>query len=178
MRKFSFLLAVIAIVLAILACNLPSGNPDQQGTDAILTAAALTVQAELGNGTSATPTFTPLAPFPTSPLPTFAPPTLPPASPTSSCDNAQFITDVTYPDNTVVTPSTNFTKTWRLKNTGTCSWTPSYAVVYFLFARATHNPVCEMLSHWNRQVVRDLAPVFASIQPLGGAHLEGLGIML
>jgi DNA-binding FadR family transcriptional regulator len=45
-------------------------------------------------------------------------------------------------------------------------------------ARATHNPVCEMLSHWNRQVVRDLAPVFASIQPLGGAHLEGLGIML
>jgi DNA-binding FadR family transcriptional regulator len=45
-------------------------------------------------------------------------------------------------------------------------------------ARATHNPVCEMLSHWNRQVVRELGPVFAAIQPLGGAHLEGLGIML
>jgi hypothetical protein len=24
-----------------------------------------------------------------------------------------------------------FTKTWRLKNTGTCSWTPAYAVVFF-----------------------------------------------
>lgn len=133
MRKFSLLLAGIAVISAILACNLPSGNPDQQGSDAIMTAAALTVQAQLGNIPSVTPTFTSVpAPFPTVPLPTFAPPTLPPSpTPTSNCDNAQFITDVTYPDNTVVAPSTNFTKTWRLKNIGTCSWTPSYAVVFF-----------------------------------------------
>ncbi len=133
MRKFSLLLAGMAVISAILACNLPSGNPDQQGSDAIMTAAALTVQAQLGNIPSATPTFTSVpAPFPTVPLPTFAPPTLPPSpTPTSNCDNAQFITDVTYPDNTVVAPSTNFTKTWRLKNIGTCSWTPSYAVVFF-----------------------------------------------
>lgn len=57
-------------------------------------------------------------------------------------------------------------------------YTEATAEWSFALARATHNPVCEMLSHWNRQVVRDLAPVFASIQPLGGAHLEGLGIML
>lgn len=133
MRKFSRVLAGFAvIILASLACNLPSGNPDQQGSSAVMTAAALTVQAQLTNVPPATPTFTSVAPPPASPLPTFAPPTLPPSpTPTSNCDNAQFIIDVTYPDNTVIAPSTNFTKTWRLKNVGTCSWTPSYAVVFF-----------------------------------------------
>ncbi|MBI3739709.1 MAG: hypothetical protein HY258_11730, partial [Chloroflexi bacterium] len=133
MRKISHLLAGIAVISAILACNLPSSNPDQQGSDAVMTAAALTVQAQLAQVPSATPTFTSVpGPFPTVPLPTFAPPTLPPpATATSNCDNAQFITDVTYPDNTVIAPSTSFTKTWRLKNIGTCSWTPSYAVVFF-----------------------------------------------
>jgi len=42
----------------------------------------------------------------------------------------QFVTDVTIPDGTVVTPGQNFTKTWRLKNIGTCAWTPSYTVVF------------------------------------------------
>ncbi len=45
-------------------------------------------------------------------------------------------------------------------------------------AEAAHNPVCVMLSHWNRQVVRELMPVFAAIQPLGGTHLDGLAIMV
>ena len=29
-----------------------------------------------------------------------------------------------------MTPNQAFTKTWRLKNTGTCTWTPAYAVVF------------------------------------------------
>jgi len=37
---------------------------------------------------------------------------------------------VTVPDDTVFSPNQTFTKTWRLKNTGTCSWTPSYAVAF------------------------------------------------
>jgi hypothetical protein len=38
---------------------------------------------------------------------------------------------VTIPDDTVMTQGQTFTKTWRLKNVGTCSWTPSYAVIFF-----------------------------------------------
>jgi len=49
---------------------------------------------------------------------------------TSDCDNADFVTDVTIPDGTVLDPGETFTKTWRLKNAGTCSWTPSYAIVF------------------------------------------------
>lgn len=48
----------------------------------------------------------------------------------SICNWAQFVTDVTVPDNTVETPSTTFTKTWRLKNIGTCTWTTSYSLVF------------------------------------------------
>jgi hypothetical protein len=55
-------------------------------------------------------------------------PTSPPA--TESCDVAQFIDDVTIPDGTTLEPNETFTKTWRLKNVGTCSWTTSYAVVF------------------------------------------------
>jgi hypothetical protein len=42
----------------------------------------------------------------------------------------QFITDVTIPDGTVMTPGQTFTKTWRLRNAGTCTWTTSYATVF------------------------------------------------
>ena len=69
-----------------------------------------------------------------------APPTVTPGGPTitpgpvtvppSACDRAQFIADVTIPDRTVVNPGATFTKTWRLKNVGTCAWNTSYQLVF------------------------------------------------
>ena len=56
MRKNHIVLAVAVIISAMLACNLPSNNSNQQNPSAILTAAALTVQAQLA--TSA-PTISP-----------------------------------------------------------------------------------------------------------------------
>jgi Ig-like domain from next to BRCA1 gene len=130
MRRFRSILAGTAIIAAMLACNLPSG---QQDPAAVMTAAALTVQAVLSPtvpSSAATATFTPAA-FPTVPPPTATVPTLPPAaSSTPNCDNASFVTDVTYPDGTVVSAGDSFTKTWRFRNIGNCSWTPSYALVY------------------------------------------------
>jgi hypothetical protein len=46
------------------------------------------------------------------------------------CDAAQFVADVTVSDGTVFAPGTAFKKTWRLKNTGTCTWTTAYSLVY------------------------------------------------
>jgi hypothetical protein len=46
------------------------------------------------------------------------------------CDDSQFIEDVTIPDGTVVKPGEEFKKTWRIKNTGICSWTTKYAIGY------------------------------------------------
>ena len=41
-------------------------------------------------------------------------------------DVSAYAGDVTIPDGTVLAPGTHFTKTWRIKNAGTTSWTPSY----------------------------------------------------
>jgi len=38
-------------------------------------------------------------------------------------DAAILVEDVNYPDNTVVPAGEKFTKTWKLKNAGTCKWT-------------------------------------------------------
>ncbi len=46
------------------------------------------------------------------------------------CDNAVFITDVTFPDFAEVVGGAPFTKTWRVKNTGPCTWDPNYRLVF------------------------------------------------
>ena len=70
------------------------------------------------------PTPTPIVP--TSTVPTNTP--VPTAG--AGCDRAQFISDVSVPDGTSFAPNASFSKTWRLKNVGTCTWTTSYSVVF------------------------------------------------
>jgi len=56
--------------------------------------------------------------------------------------------DITVPDGTVMAPGEGFTKTWRLENAGTCTWTRQYTVVFFsgnsLNAFQTHNLLQEV----------------------------------
>jgi hypothetical protein len=46
------------------------------------------------------------------------------------CDNAKFVSDVSVPDGTRFAPGTRFIKTWRLRNTGTCTWTSDYSIFF------------------------------------------------
>lgn len=62
---------------------------------------------------------------------TLTPGPITPTVPPSSCDKVQFIADVTVPDGTTFAPGATFTKTWRLKNIGSCGWTTSYQLVFF-----------------------------------------------
>lgn len=125
---------LLSLLMGVSACNLPSNTTPTQGADIALTSAAQTVaanmtQAAILNPPTIPPTST--LGFPTSTLAiatTSVPPTT--AVPTQTCDVAQFIDDVTIPDGTVLEPNETFTKTWRLKNNGTCSWTTSYAIVF------------------------------------------------
>ena len=50
-------------------------------------------------------------------------------------DSASFVLDVTIPDNTNLDPGKSFTKTWRIKNTGTCTWNEEYSLVFALNER-------------------------------------------
>ncbi|MHB8819444.1 MAG: NBR1-Ig-like domain-containing protein [Bellilinea sp.] len=46
------------------------------------------------------------------------------------CNSAGFVKDVSIPDNTELAAGAKFTKTWRLVNSGTCTWTTDYDVVF------------------------------------------------
>ena len=55
---------------------------------------------------------------------------VPPIPPSSTCDKGAFVSDVTIPDGTVMAPGSAFTKTWRIRNVGSCTWTTDYALVF------------------------------------------------
>jgi Ig-like domain-containing protein len=71
----------------------------------------------------AVPTITPQSDI--TAVPTIS--TLPPGT---GCDRATFVSDVTAPDGTDFTPGQAFTKTWRFRNTGTCTWNTNYSLVF------------------------------------------------
>jgi hypothetical protein len=127
----------VAVSLLLAACNLPKGTPNAAATiQAVYTAQANTVATlQAQSGVTATPGSLPTITFPTLPaftaVPTLTPkaPTAP-ASTTTYCDWAAYVTDVSVPDGTIFAPGTQFTKTWRLQNIGTCSWTSSYVLVF------------------------------------------------
>lgn len=54
----------------------------------------------------------------------------PPAGDPGCVDQAAYVADVTIPDNTPLTPGTPFVKTWRVRNTGTCTWSANYTLVF------------------------------------------------
>ena len=58
-------------------------------------------------------------------------PPSPTETPAPACtDQAQFVRDVTVSDGTLFEPGESFTKTWRLRNSGTCTWSKDYALVH------------------------------------------------
>lgn len=47
-----------------------------------------------------------------------------------ACDDSAFVTDVSVPDGTTVKAGQPFTKTWRISNTGTCTWTDGFRLAF------------------------------------------------
>jgi hypothetical protein len=138
MKRSTRLVAASAVLLVLLAgCNFPGFQESRQ--DPVATSAAATIEASLELTRTAAivapPTLPPTIVIPpTEPAvtPTPVPPTAVPATntPSTPCNAATFVSDVTYPDDTSVVVNTNFTKTWRLKNVGTCTWTSGYKLVF------------------------------------------------
>lgn len=46
------------------------------------------------------------------------------------CNALEFLGDVTVPDGTTITAGEEFIKTWKVKNTGSCTWTKGYTVIF------------------------------------------------
>jgi hypothetical protein len=140
-KKRSFLLMVILGMGVLASCNLPnSTTPTIVGPDALRTVAAKTVDAMatqlILNPTLPPDNSTPAADTSATPGPasTASPSPSPNASSTpgtaTPCDQAVFVRDTTIPDGTQFLPGTTFTKTWEIKNTGSCTWDGTYSLVF------------------------------------------------
>jgi len=140
MKRHSIPLLIIVGIMVLASCNLPnSSKPTVVGPDALRTIAVKTLDAmstqlalqPTGNSGGST---TPVPVTPTRPAQTETAPSttqqVTQTTPVSSCDQAAFIRDVTVPDNTLFLPGTAFTKTWEIKNTGSCDWDGTYSLVF------------------------------------------------
>ena len=144
-----FLILVAVSLLSACSSATPSPTPVDQ-SEQIHTAAAMTIEAmstsivatDWAASTAtmlaqpqATPTPTipiepVLSPTPEPSQPPAATMTLtPPPSGDPNCNLAAFV-DETIPDGSLFFPGTVFTKTWTLRNEGSCTWTTDYEVVF------------------------------------------------
>ncbi len=57
-------------------------------------------------------------------------PTANPSTLAYGCNNLQLISDESVPSGTVFKPEENFTKIWKVANTGTCDWVYRYQLVF------------------------------------------------
>lgn len=52
------------------------------------------------------------------------------ATPVTCVNWLEFVEDITIKDKTIVVPGKPFTKTWKVKNAGTCEWNDTYKIVF------------------------------------------------
>jgi hypothetical protein len=149
MNNKRVLLPLPILLAAALACNLEQQAAPTLSQAQIETLSAQTIMAIQwqtlsagGNTPGAPPAGTSAIPAvadTNTMLPTVTSTGTPPPSATFTptmtatpipCNWAQFITDVTVPDNWETGPLDHFTKTWRLKNVGSCTWTSGYSLIF------------------------------------------------
>jgi hypothetical protein len=139
--KHITLTLLLALLLAACAPKeTPMPTPD---VGAIQTAAAQTVMADIAATEAAKASLTPI----TSPTTEATQPVETPTvtvtltmgalstpgfigTPAGLCNFANFVSDVTIPDGSVMTPGQDFLKTWKVRNTGECTWGAGYTIVY------------------------------------------------
>lgn len=144
MKNKAIAISILSILVFLITACGASPTPAQPTPDvaAVRTSAASTVEARF---TLTAAAFTPtLPPIPTD---TATPEPEDTATPTATsqviavitntqgtevplCDSLTFVADVTIPDGTVMAPGQEFTKTWRVKNTGVCPWGAGYVLAY------------------------------------------------
>jgi hypothetical protein len=126
-------------ILLLTACSgtaaelTPTADVNAIQTNVVETYAAVLTQTasaqptiELFPTLTASPTIAPIVTI------TSSSPVLPQATvaPTRSCYSMAFVSDVTIPDNTPVTPGQAFTKTWKVVNNGTCAWDAGFKFAF------------------------------------------------
>jgi hypothetical protein len=126
---------IIASALVLISCGPSAPAEATPDIAAIRTSVAQTVEAELTQTAAAMPSPTaieePATPTTESAEATATQAPLVEVTPTEiTCDDAVWVADVTVPDGSEMTPGQDFVKTWKIKNTGSCTWSASYSIIH------------------------------------------------
>jgi hypothetical protein len=123
---------VLTLGLVMIACNLPFVNTATQDTGQVATSVAQTVAA-LNAQQQTVPTLTPqiptLGPAPTQTLQPLPTQVLPATATPLPCNWAKLVSE-TVIDGTSININTNFNKSWRIRNAGTCTWNANYKIKF------------------------------------------------
>jgi len=133
--KTKLLLYTLLVLVFLTSCSGGSTEPTPTAVDvgAVQTAAVEELMAAITQ-TAAAFTATPTAteaetPTETPALPTETP--TPAGTPTlSTCDAMKYVADVTVQDGSTMAAGQEFIKTWKVKNTGACTWKTNYTIIY------------------------------------------------
>ena len=95
--------------------------------------------------------------------------TLIPAATLVPCvgNDADFVADVTIPDGTSIKPGAQFTKTWRLRNTGRCMWGAGYRLAYFDGPEMTAQGFVDLTQEVKPNETADISVVFTAPREAG-----------
>ncbi|MDX9991529.1 MAG: NBR1-Ig-like domain-containing protein [Anaerolineales bacterium] len=122
----------VVFILFLSACGPETAatpDADAIATSVVQTVAARDTQQALTQKETAVPSEAPATLAPTA---TFAPSPTTAVSqggvPGPACYFAQFVADISIPDGMIMLPGTAFTKTWQIKNIGSCPWDTSHSL--------------------------------------------------
>lgn len=130
--KTKIYIPILLLFVAVGGCSTTATESTPQSADLVFikTAVAQTLTvaaAQTASAFTSTPELT-VTPTETSLSPSDTP--TPNVSPTGIiCDRLEFVSDLSVPDNTTMTPGQEFVKTWKVKNTGSCTWTKGYTLI-------------------------------------------------
>ena len=137
-KSISIMITTIILGMGINACGggeaelTPTMAPQEIQTMAVATFSSGLTQTALAAPTDTptpTSTVTPLViatlanvtPFGTS---------LVAVIPTAGCYSMSYVNDVSIPDNTTMKAGETFTKTWKIRNSGTCAWDAGFKFAF------------------------------------------------
>jgi hypothetical protein len=158
--KIKFFAISLVILFVILGCNLPVSQASQHSLGLTVTSIAKTIYATVATqpaegtatpGPGVSPTTAQSAESPV-PEATSTPRVIyVEVTPTEEdngnysngypdynygyyygyvCDNASYVSDVTIPDYTEIYPGDTFRKTWKIYNSGNCTWDKDYEFIH------------------------------------------------
>lgn len=139
MKRTRWTPVFLAVALLLSACGLSEADLQATVTQAV-GEAVTTVHAQYTQVALLTPSPTNTEP-PTSTPDVTETPLVTATSPTTggagtgtgtggTCDVMGFLADVTVSDGEEIAANTPFTKTWQVRNAGTCEWSTSYTLIY------------------------------------------------